>query len=161
MIQAAIRIPLGLDFGYYCCCFGQSSFCMTAVRAWFALPAVSQPHSCGSWTPPGLLFSPLILFIRLNFRHSKLHKHNPNPCLSFLRMMWSCWLHQAVTSSSHWCDLVKMRISTFKSEAMALSQKMVACSYLVWVQGGAAGVLSIVLKRVDRESDTGISLLSF
>lgn len=30
---------------------------------------------------------------------------------------------------------------------MDLSQKMVACLYPVWVQGGAAGVLSIVLER--------------
>ncbi|KAK0153876.1 hypothetical protein N1851_004048 [Merluccius polli] len=51
--------------------------------------------------------------------------------------MWFCWLHQTVTFSTHWgslqpqCEGVGMTVSTSKSEAMVLCQKMVDCSLRV------------------------------
>ncbi|TWW54923.1 hypothetical protein D4764_0190400 [Takifugu flavidus] len=49
--------------------------------------------------------------------------------LCILQMMWFCWHHQAVDFSSQWsgfkakCEAAGMRISTSKSETMALSHK--------------------------------------
>ncbi|KAI3370041.1 hypothetical protein L3Q82_024842 [Scortum barcoo] len=53
--------------------------------------------------------------------------------LCFLRMMLSCWLHQARTVQhvlerfAAECEAAGMRISTSKSEAMVLDRKRVAC----------------------------------
>uniref|UniRef100_A0AAZ1XTU1 C-type lectin domain-containing protein n=1 Tax=Oreochromis aureus TaxID=47969 RepID=A0AAZ1XTU1_OREAU len=53
------------------------------------------------------------------------------------QMMWFCWLHQSMASSSSWNgfaverEVVGMRTSTTKSEAMVLSQKRVECSLQV------------------------------
>ncbi|KAI3351536.1 hypothetical protein L3Q82_020378 [Scortum barcoo] len=96
--------------------------------------------------------------------------------LCFLRMMLSCWLHQARTFSMCWsglqpsvkCEAAGMRISTSKSEAMVLDRKRVACPLPGWVERSCLkveefkylGVLFTSEGKMERENDRRIGAAS-
>ncbi|KAK0144601.1 putative uncharacterized transposon-derived protein F52C9.6 [Merluccius polli] len=87
--------------------------------------------------------------------------------------MWSCWLHQTVTSNSRWtgfaakCKAAGMRISTSKSESMVLNRKRVECTLRVGdeilpqvEEFKYLGVLFTSEGRLEREIDRRIDAAS-
>ena len=93
-------------------CYRLSNLFIIGVRAWFALPAVSQTRS-----QSGLVSAKAVLCHRfcssfswteylgaaMWWRESGSVTSGFHLC--YLRMMWSCWPHRTVTSSSHWDGL--------------------------------------------------------
>ena len=90
-------------------CYRLFYLCIVGARAWFALPAVSQTCSQSA-----LVSSEAVLCHRFCSTFSwteflgaaKWRRESGSVAsrfrLCYLQMMWSCWPHRTVNSSSHW-----------------------------------------------------------